>query len=299
MLPFHPLTMADKQWIDSITLAENSRSADFAFGNMFLWDEKYKQFVCRHGNRVVTLVCAGDTPFFPFPIGSGALTATIEAMAEHARFYGFPFLLHGVEEHHKAELEKLFPGRFEFKHERDYDDYLYLAEKLSSLSGKKLHGKRNHINRFESAYNWAFRPLEKSLFSQCLEVLEQWQAEVEQGTELIADECRAITRAFENFEDLGLIGGALFVEESLAAFTIGERISSDTFNVHFEKARSHIDGAYPMINREFVRHVLQLIPELKYINREDDMGLENIRRAKKSYYPDMMVEKYSALWKEI
>lgn len=294
MLPFHPLTLADKQWIDEICVLEDSRSADFSFTNMFLWDEKYRQQVCRLGDRLLVMTQSPHGVIFPFPIGGGELAPAVSALMEHARECGFICVLRGVETRHMEQLEALFPDRFISCHDRDYDDYLYSAEKLAALSGKKMHAKRNHINRFESQYSYRFEPMEPRHFSLCLDLLKKWSGAVENGEEYVSDEHRAILRAFENFETLGLAGGCLFVENSLAAFTIGDRLSSDTFNVHFEKASPDFDGAYPMINRCFVRHILELCPDIKYINREDDMGLENIRRAKMSYYPDLMVEKHSA-----
>lgn len=297
MLSFHPLSIEDKNFIDSLAALENSRSADFVFGNMFLWNGRYRQSVCRFGERLLVRAEGEHVPIFPFPIGAGELAPAIEALLDYARSQGYGLVLRGVESHHKEQLEGLFPGRFSFVHDRDYDDYIYSAEKLSTLSGKKLHGKRNHINRFEATYpNWRFEPLTEAHFPLCNALLHEWSQEVSEGEHLVSDEREAISLAFENFAALGLMGGALFVGEQLAAFTIGEQISTDTFNVHFEKARGDIDGAYPMINREFVRHVLRELPRINYVNREDDMGLENIRKSKLSYRPEMILEKYSAHW---
>ena len=108
------------------------------------------------------------------------------------------------------------------------------------------------------------------------------------------EEQLALKRAFQDFDFLGLEGGLLRTKGEVVAFTIGEKQNGDTYTVHFEKAFSRVRGAYPMINREFVRYVRQLYPEVVYINREDDMGMENLRKAKRSYYPDFMVEKYTA-----
>ena len=297
MLSFQPLSLGDKQAVDAIAAVENSRSADFVFGNMFLWNHKYRQSICIHKGRLFVRAESEHLPIFPFPIGSGELGEAIEALREYANSEGYGLVLRGVESHHKAQLEELFPGKFSFIHDRDYDDYIYSAEKLSTLSGKKLHGKRNHINRFEATYpNWHFEPLGKEHFPLCRELLGLWSQGVSEGEHLVDSEGEAIELAFENFEALGLMGGVLFVGDKLAAFTMGQQISSDTFNVHFEKARGDIDGAYPMINREFVRLILREKPHIAYINREDDMGLENIRRSKLSYRPDIILEKYSAYW---
>lgn len=293
MLSFHPLSLADKPWIDDICALESSRSADFSFVNMFLWDEKYRQQVCRFGDRLLVLTRSPHGIIFPFPIGGGELAPALAALMDYARENGFVCVFRGVEQQHLQELETLFPDRFFFCHDRDYDDYLYSAQKLATLSGKKMHAKRNHINRFESKYSWSFRPMTASDADRCMELLSIWTADAEPGGDAAAEK-RAIERAFEHFDTLGLEGGCLFVEDRLAAFTIGDVLSPDTFNIHFEKASPDFDGAYPMINRCFVRQILENHPEIKYINREDDMGLENIRRAKQSYYPDLMVEKHSA-----
>ena len=293
MLSFHPLSLADKQWIEQLCALETSRSADFSFVNMFLWDEKYKQQVCRYGDRLLVLTHSPHGLIFPFPIGGGELAPALEALMEYSRERGFPCVFRGVEQAHLHQLKTLYPDRFFFCHDRDYDDYLYSAEKLANLSGKKMHAKRNHINRFESKYSWSFRPMTAQDRDICMELLSTWTADTEAGEDVL-DEQRAIARAFEHFDKLGLEGGCLFVEDRLAAFTIGDKLSPDTFNIHFEKASPDFDGAYPMINRSFVRHILEKHQEIKYINREDDMGLENIRRAKLSYYPDLMVEKHSA-----
>ena len=80
----------------------------------------------------------------------------------------------------------------------------------------------------------------------------------------------------------------------VVAFTMGDRLNSDTYDVHFEKAYGELQGAYAMINREFARWVRAKHPNVRYLNREDDMGVEGLRKAKESYYPDRMVEKYAA-----
>lgn len=297
MLSFQPLSLGDKKSVDAVCAVENSRSADFVFGNMFLWNDKYRQSICISDGRLFVRAEGEHVPIFPFPIGSGDLAEAIEKLLSYTREQGYGLVIRGVELHHKEQLEALFPGHFSFVHDRDYDDYIYSAEKLASLAGKKLHGKRNHINRFEATYpDWHFEPLRKEHFPLCRALLDRWETEVAYGEHLVGNERQAIELAFENFEALSLMGGALFVDEKLVAFTLGEIISSDCFNVHFEKADGETDGAYPMINREFVRHILREHPHISYVNREDDMGLENLRKSKLSYRPEIILEKYSAYW---
>ena len=294
MLSFHPLTLADKAWVDDHVFSHASRSADFNFGNMFLWDRHYCQHLCDYGGRLVVLTCCFGTPFYPFPVGKGDLAPVIEAMKEFAHVRHFPFTIHGVERENCAQLEALYPGKFRFEEQRDYADYLYSAEKLASLSGKKLHGKRNFCNRFENSYRWHFEVLAPRHFDACRSLLAAWSQGNDSDT--VRRESAAIERAFEHYDSLDLLGGALFVEDRLMAFTIGERIAQDTVDIHFEKADESFVGAYAMINREYARLVRQHWSEVLYLNREDDMGLENLRQAKLSYRPEFLVEKFTATW---
>ena len=298
-IPFKPVTIDDIDWITELTRCEDSRSADFSFGNIFMWDKTYIQYVGRIGMRLIAMPAYKEHPFFAFPIGCGSLDAVIDTLREHAEQNGFPFSLMGVTEEHRQELEVLYPGKFEYMEDRDHFDYIYLAEKLATLSGKKLHSKRNHINRFIEEGDWSFEPMTGKTAPECLEMLDIWTRENSDALDSgLADEHDAIQLAVDYFDRLGMEGGMLRRDGRLIAFTMGEKINSDTFNIHFEKAYSDIQGAYPMINREFARYIVENHPEILYINREDDMGHDNLRQAKLSYHPEFLVKKYAAVWKE-
>ena len=295
MLQFHSLSPADKARIDEFVRAEDSRSADFFFGNMLLWDEEYRQQVADFDQgRLITMCCTPPHPIFPFPIGTGPLAPAIEAILEYADAQGFPPVLCGLERRHMEALEACFPGRFEFTPDRDYFDYIYEAERLCTLSGKALHGKRNHIHRFTQEHDWRCVPLTAELFPVCRMLMEQWADSAGRDDADVRYERLALERAFAHYDTLDLMGAVLFAEDAPAAFTIGEIISSDTVDIHFEKARADMEGAYPMINREFVRMVCAAHPEIRYVNREDDMGLENLRKSKESYHPAILLEKFTA-----
>lgn len=299
MLDLKPVEISDKSWVDPIVFAEDSLSADYNFGNMYMWDPSYSQQIGKIGNRLVVKPTYGTPHFFAYPIGTGDLVPVIEAMKQHAEESGYPFILRGVASEHIPQLDAAFPGRFEYTAERDFFDYIYSAEKLATLKGKKLHGKRNHINRFVQENDWSYKALTADMCDECMQMLSDWEsANSERAGDGADEEHIAIERAFAHYDELGLEGGALYSGGRLIAFTIGERISSVGFNVHFEKAYSEITGAYPMICREFIRQVLDRHPEILYINREDDMGKENLRKAKESFFPEFLVEKYTAVWKE-
>ena len=296
-LSFKPITLCDKDWVDSIVMAENSPSADYNFGNIYIWDKHYKQLICRFEDRMITKLRYEGERAFVFPIGSGPLKPAIDALREFCDERGYSLLMRGVTDRHMEQLEELYPGCFSYAKEESLSDYIYRAEKLATYSGKALHGKKNHCNRFEAEHEWSFVPLTRENIPACLEMLDAWtQENAERLDPSIVHEHEAIERAFNHYEELGLEGGVLYADGKLLGFTFGEMTSHDTFDVHVEKAAADVNGAYPMVCRELVRMLREKHPELVYINREDDMGLEALRKSKESYKPVYLLRKYAARW---
>ena len=185
------------------------------------------------------------------------------------------------------------PGQFRFTADRDYADYLYLRSDLATLSGKRFQPKRNHVNKFKRTYaNYAYTPITPDHIRECLLLEQEWcqanDCDKQEGT---GNERRALTYALEHFDELQLTGGILHVEGQIAAFSFGSPINQDTFGVHVEKADTRIEGAYAMINYEFANHVPE---QYTYLNREEDLGIEGLRKAKLSYQPTIILEKYIA-----
>ena len=295
MISLHPVELTDKLWMDPLVWAEGSSSADFNFGNIYLWDTAFRQLVGRVNDRVIVMPSYEETPFFAMPIGKGDLRPVLDEMAAHAREAGIPLNIRGVTAEHLPMLQGIYGERMQVTDERPVWDYLYSAESLATLSGKHLHGKRNHINRFEADYagRWHYRAMTADDNAACLALLENWNELNPDSAD--EDEDLAIRRGFDAFEALQLEGGMLYLDDKLIAFTMGEQVCGHTVVVHFEKAFADINGAYPMINREFVRQIRALHPQIEWINREDDMGLDSLRQAKLSYHPAKMVEKYSVV----
>lgn len=299
MIHFKPVTLCDKPWVDELVFAEGSPSADYNFGNIYIWDKRYRQLIARCGDRMLTKLRYEGQPAFVFPIGSGPLRPAVDALRAYAGERGWPFVLRGVTPAHRALLEAEYSGCFDYTAETDTWDYLYEAEKLATFSGKALHGKKNHCNRFEAENDWEFRPLSYELIPGCLDMLDIWSEDNRARLDpSVADEHDAIIRSFAACEWLGLEGGVLFANGQIVGFSLGELCAADTFDVHFEKARIDLNGAYPMVCRELTRLLLARHPALTTINREDDLGLEPLRQSKLSYKPCGMVEKYTARWRD-
>lgn len=185
-----------------------------------------------------------------------------------------------------AELEEFFPGQFTFTADRDGYDYLYEIDRLADLGGKRLHAKRNHINRFmENNPSWTYEEITPESLGECLAMDKEWyrrslarEGEAEERD--LGDEGVALRQAMEHYQALGLEGGLIRVYGEVVAFTMGDLLNSDTYDVHFEKAYGELQGAYAMINREFARWVRGRHPNVRYLNREDDMGVEGAAQGK-------------------
>jgi len=188
------------------------------------------------------------------------------------------------------------PGRFSVTYNRDVADYVYDRRKLVALSGKKYHGKKNHVNKFKRAFeNWAYEPITQDNVDDCLAMLSEWKKinSVDKDYEKHAESCVA-RKSLINLDMLGEKGGLIRAEGRVVAFTIGEKVNSDTFVVHIEKAFADVPGAYAIVNQQFIEHEAG---DCLYVNREDDAGEEGLRQAKVSYHPLFMIEKGLAVIK--
>jgi hypothetical protein len=199
-------------------------------------------------------------------------------------------------------LESLYPGQFRFHADRDSFDYVYAIDDLADLKGRKLQKKRSHVNRFLADHpNYQVLPLDEQTRVDAYCMLQQWYAhreEIDPMNDFYLEK-RALERAFAFQTQLELEGIVIKEDDRIIAFTMGSPLNEDTFDIHFEKAREDIPGAYNIINREFARYLREKYPQLKWLNREDDLGLEGLRKAKLDYRPDHMVEKYWArLWED-
>ena len=296
-IAFKTVTLCDKSWVDPLVLAENSPSADYNFGNIYIWDKRYRQLIARVGDRMLTKLRYEGKPAFVFPIGTGPLRPAIDLLRDFAAWRGYPLIIRGITDVHCEQLEREYPDCFTYSLEENNLDYIYRAEKLATYAGKSLHGKKNHCNRFEAEHDWQFLPLTRSLIPGCMDMLDVWTEDNSQRLDKsVAYEHDAIIRAFAAFERLGLEGGVLLAEGKIVGFSLGEMCADDTFDVHFEKAQIDMNGAYPMVCRELTRMLLERHPGLVYMNREDDMGLDSLRQSKLSYKPEYLLNKYIARW---
>ena len=253
-LNFKRAELEDKELISHYFKHHTSRSCERTFVNVYLWSRHYK-------------------------------------VQQYSEERGYPFSLYNVTPDNFERLEEWYPGRFQIEYSEADADYVYESEKLATLSGKKLHGKRNHINKFKAVYEgrWSYESITRENVEECFQMALKWRNQngCEDDIEKNAEMCVTLN-SLRLFEELELVGGLIRVDGEIVAFSIGEPICSDTFVVHIEKAYADVPGAYTMINQQFVEHECMAY---KYVNREEDTGEEGLRKAKRSYRPVFMVEK--------
>lgn len=291
MLNFRDIQISDRAVLHALLLRAEGHGSEYSFANLFFWGRTQ---ITEIDGAPVFLCRFGDWSCYQFPFEA---PQTVELLRDDARARGIPFRLFGMTADEVAWLTVQYPGQFAVKSARDSADYVYDIERLTTLSGKKLQAKRNHCNHFEAAYpDYRVVPLTPALLPRCRDFTERWYAtHVEGGDEEdYAGERVAIAKAFDHFEALEMEGILLETSDGMVAFSMGNRIRPDVFDVNFEKALADVNGAYPMVNREFARLLHARYPELRLLNREDDMGIPGLRRAKESYFPDVLLEKFVA-----
>jgi len=292
MPEFKKLTLADRLWMEPLLRMSDFRSEEYNFNFCYIWRDIFQYQVARHGDFLLLKSCR-RTPTYLYPPGSGDVKAAIDILIEDARQKDHPFLFHTVLAEQKALLEVLYPGGFQFMELGDYFDYVYDAQSLITLAGKKLHSKRNHIHRFEENNpGWSYEGIAPENMPEVIAMSEEWcRLNDCKGDKNMRDEACAVHNALQDYFSLGMDGGLIRADGRVVAFSMGERLNSDTYLVHIEKAFGEIQGAYAIINREFAARNCQ---DFLYINREDDSGEEGLRKAKLSYRPVFLVEKYAA-----
>lgn len=280
-----------KQYID-----KQSFNCDWSIANIFCWQHYYRvewAFVLDH--IVIRFRIDGGTAI-------GYMISSLEdspevrqlfpLLMEDAAALGQPFRISSLTERDRDLMNKILPNSLFFDNNRDNNDYLYKMDDFRHLKGAKYAAKRNHINRFASLYKFEYKPLTKDCVEDCLKLEMDWKEMHLAYPNETEAELETIRFALSNFEVLSLIGGTLYVNNELVAFTYGSAIKEDTFCVHIEKANIDYEGVFAMINYQFVNH---LPKKFTFINRENDLGLPGLRKSKLSYHPLFMEEKYSGL----
>lgn len=293
-LVFHKTTIDDVEELSNVLKQNQYQGCEWSIPNLVLWAEYYHMEYATVDHALIIKHSKEDGKIrLTFPVGLATEEAEREILELEIRYFrliGQEPRLEQIDPAMWEKLERWYPGRFQIEWMRDNADYIYERERLVSLAGKKLHGKRNHIKRFQDQNpGWSYESLRDDNIEACIDMAREWcrrNCYIEDDEK--EEEFHLVIKALKNYKALHMKGGLLRNETGVVAFTLGSPINPDTFDVCFEKAFSEIQGAYPMINRQFAEHELQ---EYRYVNREEDLGVPGLRKAKLSYYPDILLEK--------
>ena len=293
-LTFQPVEIEHRDLILPY-LMKRSQTCDRTFTNQFCWRNYYHtNWAETNGWLVVRAHINGERKAAYIPLSkedTPDYAEIIPLLEADAARNDQPLSLMGLTESECAMIQEQLPGAFTFDNNRDFADYIYLAEDLRELRGRKYAQKRNHVNKFKSLYQFRYEPITNDNIDDCMSLEKYWISQ-HQDDESAQAEFETIQTAFRYFEELQLIGGTLYVGNQIVAFTYGSPVNPEMFCTHVEKGDIRYEGVYQMMNHQFALH----LPEnYIYINREEDLGMAGLRKSKMSYEPLRLAYKTMAL----
>lgn len=288
MLTFRRIEIEDADRLRKYLLNRDESSCENNFINLLIWQDAYHNMWAEQDDCLLLKSGTDENSVFSAPFG-GNFERGIELIQDYAGTEYPPFWAQ-----EGARFEKLkayFKDRYTYTEQRDAFDYLYRRDDLAALAGKKYHAKRNHISAFSKKFRWEYRPITADNAADIKQCAEQWYSENrERMDSYLLCEKKGIFTLLDHMERLRITGGAVYADGAAVAFTLGSPINDRVFDIHIEKALADYAEGYTVINREFAANALDAF---EFINREDDMGLDGLRRAKLSYKPAVLLKKYS------
>lgn len=295
MLEFRNISIADRDIINTALKKSNFMGCEYSFANNLAWCRLSDSKICFYKNFYIICAFSSDDgiPVFTLPSGEGSYTELFSELKKFSESMDFPLKISGVTEKSLELLSTLFPDSFTIQLDRDGSDYIYKQTDLAELSGKKYHQKRNHLAKFNKL-DYEFSLIKEKDFNECIYfITDNYNKKADTEYSAIAEQY-AVNTYFNYFNELGLTGGIIKINGKISAVTIGEPLNSNTFCVHIEKADRQYDGIYTGINNCFVRSCMR---EFEYVNREEDLGIEGLRKSKLSYHPAFILNKYVLTFK--
>ena len=289
MNDFQPIRLEDKPVFDNFFAQDPPQCSEYTFTNLFMWKEHYRPTWRVWKDCLLIVFCLSDDVHFGLqPIGKGDKRAALDFLADHVRTLTDNVQVCRVTKGFVDE--NVSPAGYDVAEDPNNSDYVYVARELAELPGNKFHKKKNHVNKFVKNNEFDYRALDPELVDLCLDLQEDW-CELRECVlnPALFDENMAVYEALKNYQQLGFVGGAILIDSKVEAFAFGEKLNPDTAVIHVEKANTKIPGLYAAINQHFCQAEWT---DVTYVNREQDLGQEGLRKAKQSYHPHHMVDKY-------
>lgn len=287
-----PLEIHDKEVFERFFREDPPQISELTFTNLFIWNHRYHpQWIQREGCLLIIFKPDGTNPFGLQPVGAGDKAEALEFLCrELGKISPEVRICRASEEFVNRYVDH---DRYSSLLDRDNCDYVYRSPDLIRLSGRNYHRKKNNLNHFLKDYRFEYRNLDMELVECFLDMQEHWCRikDCAEKPELLYEDY-AIYKALTHFEELEYKGGAIQINSKIEAFSLGEALNPNTAVIHIEKANPEITGLYGAINQMFCAREWS---GMQYINREQDLGIEGLKRAKESYHPHHMVNKYTVI----
>lgn len=294
-MAYKPIRLEDIPTISGYLQRADKACCDYAFANMFAWSGFYETLWRKSGGFLILKfrIAGSEKWAFLEPLGEGSPEKILQEISQETSEQHEPLRFFSL----SAEFVERISGleiaqKLRFYKDRNFGNYLYSRKDFAELAGKKFHSKRNFIAQFDRLYpNSVVKEISPEDFPAIFRLLDLWTA-LQEPTTTVREERRMIEAALKNFGPLKLFGIILYVGNDPVAFSFGSKVNHDTFCIHVEKADTRYKGAYAKINQETAKALPQ---DIEFVNREEDMGLPSLRKAKLSYYPVSISEEIFAL----
>lgn len=293
MLIFKPITIDDKSIFDKYLVNYNFDTSEYSFANLIIWRKGCDVRYTIYDNvLIIKKKDFSDNYHFMQPIGytKNNIKNIIEKLIEYKEENNMTYLFKDVEEKFLNDLKEIYGETLHSQPDINNFDYIYTAQKLITLSGKKLHSKKNHYNYFIKTYDYIIKDFyDTGVKTDIISAAKNWYEQKNNSNKYLEYELNGIKEIVSNMEKLNLKAMAVYVEDKICAFTIGEKVSNNMAIIHIEKGNSSMRGIYTFTNKTFIENYFS---DVLYINREQDLGIEGLKKAKRSYHPIKMGEKY-------
>lgn len=291
-MEFKKITLSDKEKLIPFLHNADELTCELSFVNLLLWQPLYNNCYCIEDGMLFLKSYDDNIVTYSLPFGN--MKTGFEKIIEHT---GNPYPNIWAQAGKRFDEFKALYGRYyDIYESRNEFDYIYNSFDLVNLSGKKYHSKRNHISAFSKQFDWHYENITAYNMDKVRRCAEIWYSQSKGSMDdELKTEMLGTSLMLDNMDILDIKGGAIVIDDRVVAFTLGSSINQNVYNIHIEKAIAGFETAYTVINREFAARNAQ---DYKYINREDDLGLEGLRRSKLSYKPEILLPKYLCTKKE-
>lgn len=292
-MDFIKICDADIEILKEYTQRAGTHNCEFSIGNIFLWNDVNRLHCAIVDDVLVYRTINGKSAVYSPICLPDNISDFVKILESDAKDNGCSFTLNNLSASMAERLREFCGDEFDFEYDRADSDYIYSVEDLINLSGTKYHSKKNNLNKFIKNNEFVYEEISRENIAECIAMKNKW-AEKKPDSSDYQEELLILDRAFAEYEKFDFIGGLIRIKGEVVAFSFGDELCKDTFVTHFEKAYDDIPGLYQAINQQFA---VNSISGYQYVNREDDMGIEGMRKAKMSYKPVYLLDKYYTVQK--